>query len=116
MARPHVVDVGAGSAWRRPKVHLRDSKIGIAPNDDDAQACVDYDAETEDESVVEVRHKVTPTVIEDNTDQDLEYYMRLFQRNLHDLNQNIQNLEHDIHEFDRIVKQKITPVPKRHDT
>jgi uncharacterized protein YlxW (UPF0749 family) len=60
-------------------------------------------------------------VIEDNTDQDkadqdLEYYMRLFQRNLHDLNQNIQNLEHDIHKFDRIVKQKITPVPKRHDT
>lgn len=60
-------------------------------------------------------------MIEDNTDQDkanqdLEYYMRLFQRNLHDLNRNIQNLEHDIHEFDRIVKQKITPVPKRHDT
>ena len=60
-------------------------------------------------------------MIEDNTDQDkadqdLEYYMRLFQRNLHDLNQNIQNLEHDIHEFVRIVKQKITPIPKRHDT
>lgn len=29
--------MGAGSAWRRPKVHLRDSEIGIAPNDDDAQ-------------------------------------------------------------------------------
>lgn len=80
------------------------------------QAFVDFDAETKDVSVVEVRHKITPVAIEDKTDQGLEYYMGLFQRNLHDLNQNIQNLEHDIHKFDRIVKQKITPVPKRHDT
>jgi hypothetical protein len=40
----------------------------------------------------------------DKKDKDLEFYIGSFQRNLHDLNWNIQNLEHDICKFDRIVK------------
>lgn len=78
------------------------------------QAFVDSNAEIEDESVVELWHKVTPTAIksdvaiEDKTSKDLEYYIGLFQRNSHYQNRNIQILEHDIHRFDRIVKQKFS--------
>jgi hypothetical protein len=74
------------------------------------KAFADYDTETEEESVVELWHKVTPTAMKsdvatkDKKDKDLEFYIGSFQRNLHDLNWNIQNLEHDICKFDRIVK------------
>jgi hypothetical protein len=45
------------------------------------QAFVDSNAETEDKSVVELWHKVTPTAIKsdvvtkDKTSKDLEYYI-----------------------------------------